>query len=67
MMFIYSYKQTPFFIMDEGDAALDNANIKKLINFIRSQMNNAQIIVITLNKNLSSHANNLIGVTTQVS
>lgn len=53
--------------MDEGDAALDNANIKKLINFIRSQINNMQIIAITLNKNLSSYANMLIGVTIQVS
>jgi len=53
--------------MDEGDAALDKANIKKLINYIRSQMKNMQAIMITLNTNLSSHANILIGVTTQVS
>lgn len=65
--FIYSYKPTPFFIMDEGDAALDNVNINKLIRFIRSKTNNMQIIVITLNKRLASRADMLIGVTTQVS
>lgn len=53
--------------MDEGDAALDNVNINKLIRFIRSETNNMQIIVITLNKRMASHADILIGVTTQVS
>lgn len=53
--------------MDEGDAALDNVNINKLIRFIRSETNNMQIIVITLNKRLASRADILIGVTTQVS
>ncbi|XP_025265125.1 structural maintenance of chromosomes protein 1A [Camponotus floridanus] len=58
------YKPT-FFIMDEADAALDKSNIKKLVNYMRSQMKNMQAIAITLNTNLSFHANILIGVTTQ--
>ncbi|XP_050460763.1 structural maintenance of chromosomes protein 1A-like isoform X1 [Cataglyphis hispanica] len=62
---ILRYKPVPFFIMDEGDAALDNVNINKLIRFIRSKINNMQIIVITLNKRLASRADILIGVTTQ--
>ncbi|XP_070169774.1 structural maintenance of chromosomes protein 1A-like [Polyergus mexicanus] len=62
---ILRYKPIPFFIMDESDAVLDNVNINKLIRFIRSETNNMQIIVITLNKRLASHADILIGVTTQ--
>ncbi|XP_077268586.1 structural maintenance of chromosomes protein 1A-like isoform X2 [Temnothorax americanus] len=44
------YKQIPFFLMDEGDAALDKANMKNVIRFIQSQINTMQIITISLHK-----------------
>lgn len=29
---IHSYRQAPFFVLDEVDAALDNVNVKKVRN-----------------------------------
>lgn len=57
----------PFLIMDEGDAALDKANIKNVIRFIQSQINTVQLITISLHKELYSNADILVGVTIQVS
>ncbi|KAI3898625.1 hypothetical protein MKW98_000738, partial [Papaver atlanticum] len=34
---IHSYKPSPFFILDEVDAALDNLNVAKVAGFIRSK------------------------------
>ncbi|XP_024889323.1 structural maintenance of chromosomes protein 1A-like isoform X2 [Temnothorax curvispinosus] len=59
------YKQIPFLLMDEGDAALDKANIKNVIRFIQSQINTMQIITISLHKVLYSNADLLLGVTTE--
>ncbi|XP_071629563.1 LOW QUALITY PROTEIN: structural maintenance of chromosomes protein 1A-like [Temnothorax longispinosus] len=59
------YKQIPFLLMDEGDAALDKANIKNVIRFIQSQINTMQIITISLHKVLYSNADLLLGVTAQ--
>ncbi|XP_011872803.1 PREDICTED: structural maintenance of chromosomes protein 1A-like [Vollenhovia emeryi] len=60
---IQRYKQIPFLIMDEGDAALDNANIKYVIRFIQSQINTMQFITISLNQKFYSGADALVGVT----
>ncbi|XP_071568818.1 LOW QUALITY PROTEIN: structural maintenance of chromosomes protein 1A-like [Temnothorax nylanderi] len=59
------YKKIPFLLMDEGDAALDKANIKNVIRFIQSQINTMQIITISLHKELYSNADMLLGVTVQ--
>ena len=32
-----SYRQAPFFVLDEVDAALDNVNVKKICNYIRQR------------------------------
>lgn len=53
--------------MDEGDAALDKANIKNVICFIRSQINTMQFITISLHKKLYSNADAIVGVTVEVS
>jgi len=34
---LFSYKPSPFFILDEVDAALDNLNVAKVASFIRSK------------------------------
>ncbi|XP_018392325.1 PREDICTED: structural maintenance of chromosomes protein 1A-like [Cyphomyrmex costatus] len=64
---IQRYKQVPFFIMDEGDAALDKANIKNVVSFIRFQKTSMQFIVVSLCKELYRNADALIGVTFEVS
>ena len=33
---IHSYQPSPFFVLDEVDAALDNANVAKLVNYVRN-------------------------------
>lgn len=53
--------------MDEGDAALDIVNAKKMVRFIETEKKNVQFIIITLNAEVSSHANIAVGVTTDVS
>ncbi|XP_018366242.1 PREDICTED: structural maintenance of chromosomes protein 1A-like [Trachymyrmex cornetzi] len=60
---IQRYKQIPFFIMDEGDAALDKVNIKNVVSFIRSQETLMQFIMISLHKELYRNSNALVGVT----
>lgn len=32
---IHSYRQAPFFVLDEVDAALDRDNVTKISNYIR--------------------------------
>eukprot|EP00483_Globobulimina_turgida_P005525 UN05535 len=47
---IHSYKQSPFFILDEIDAALDQKNVQRVCNYIKKKSikQNTQIIVISL-------------------
>ena len=33
---IHSFQPSPFFVLDEVDAALDNANVGKLVNYVKS-------------------------------
>merc|ERR1712087_407189 len=61
---IHSFKQSPFFILDEIDAALDAKNVQRVCNFIikKSQESKTQIIVISLKDKFFSNADSLIGV-----
>jgi len=62
---IHSFKPTPFFVLDEIDAALDNTNIGKIARFIREKTETScQCIVISLKEEFYGHADCLIGVTT---
>jgi structural maintenance of chromosome 1 len=60
---IRSYNPSPFFVLDEVDAALDNTNISKVANFIIEQSSRGlQCIVISLKEEFFHHADALIGV-----
>lgn len=60
---IRSYNPSPFFVLDEVDAALDNTNIGKVANYISEQSKKGlQCIVISLKEELFQHADALIGV-----
>ncbi|KAI7730151.1 hypothetical protein M8C21_001439 [Ambrosia artemisiifolia] len=69
---IHSYKPSPFFILDEVDAALDNLNVAKVAKFIRSKScggsqdvlegNGFQSIVISLKDTFYDKAEALVGV-----
>ncbi len=55
-------KPTNFFIFDEVDAPLDKVNTKKLMNFLRSIAETAQIILVTHNDITITEADEIIGV-----
>jgi structural maintenance of chromosome 1 len=60
---IRSYNPSPFFVLDEVDAALDNTNISKVANYIMEQSKKGlQCIVISLKEEFFQHADALIGV-----
>merc|ERR1712150_152672 len=62
---ISKYKQSPFFVLDEIDAALDNTNIAKVASYIENITkgpNGMRIIVISLKDEFYSHAEAVIGV-----
>ncbi len=59
---IHSYRQAPFFVLDEVDAALDNVNVKKICNYIKHRSVDFQCIVITLKEMFFEHADCLVGI-----
>lgn len=59
---IHSYRPAPFFILDEIDAALDNANVQRVSQFIRSKSPRTQFIVISLKGSFYEKAESLIGI-----
>lgn len=59
---IHSYQPSPFFVLDEIDAALDNTNIGKVASYIREKTSSLQTIVISLKEEFYSHADALIGI-----
>jgi structural maintenance of chromosome 1 len=61
---INSYKPSPFFVLDEIDAALDNNNIAKVVRYIKKRVaeDNLQCIVISLKDTFYSKTDALIGI-----
>ena len=62
---ILQYRPTPFLVLDEVDAALDDANISLFNRLIQDVAKNSQIIMITHNKKTMEVAENLYGITMQ--
>jgi chromosome segregation protein len=60
---IYLVKPSPFCILDEVDAPLDDANVDRFTKLLRRFSNNTQFIVVTHNKRTMEAANALYGVT----
>ncbi|MCM2266887.1 MAG: chromosome segregation protein SMC [Elusimicrobiales bacterium] len=54
---------SPFCIMDEADAPLDEANVERFVRLIREFSGTTQFIVITHNKRTMEAADTLYGVT----
>jgi structural maintenance of chromosome 1 len=60
---IHSYQPSPFFVLDEVDASLDNINIAKLANYIKHHTKYSfQCIVISLKEEFYYHSDALVGV-----
>jgi len=62
---IYLVKPSPFCILDEIDAPLDDANIDRFTRLIKEFSQNTQFIVVTHNKRTMEAAETLYGVTMQ--
>lgn len=60
---IYLVKPSPFCILDEVDAPLDDANIDRFTRILKKFSNNTQFIVVTHNKRTMEAASALYGVT----
>jgi len=62
---IYLVKPSPFCILDEVDAPLDDANIGRFVRAIRKFSENTQFVVVTHNKLTMKAADSLYGITMQ--
>jgi chromosome segregation protein len=62
---IYSVKPSPFCILDEVDAPLDDANIDRFLSIIRKFSEHTQFVIVTHNKRTMGVADCLYGVTMQ--
>ena len=62
---IYQYKPSPFCILDEIDAPLDDINIKKFTDVISEYSKGTQFIMVTHNKLTMESADCIYGVTAE--
>jgi len=60
---IFLIKPSPFCILDEVDAPLDDANVGRMCKLVRELSSNTQFIVITHNKVTMESSDRLYGVT----
>jgi chromosome segregation protein len=60
---LYLVKPSPFCILDEIDAPLDDANCRRFLRILRTFSAQTQFIIITHNKITMEAADNLYGVT----
>jgi len=60
---IYQVKPSPFCVLDELDAPLDESNINRFIRVLQRFINHSQFIIITHNKRTIGMADVLYGVT----
>ncbi len=65
LMAIFHFQPSPFCVLDEVDAPLDEPNIERLTRLIRDMADQTQFIVITHAKRTMEAAQSLYGVTMQ--
>ena len=63
MFAIFKYKPSPFCLLDEIDAPLDDANIGRFIEMLKGMLHHTQFILITHNRKTMEIADRLYGVT----
>lgn len=60
---VHTYAPSPFFVLDEVDASLDNANTAQLANYVREHAGpGMQFVVISLKTGLFQNSETLVGV-----
>jgi chromosome segregation protein len=63
MFAIFRYKPSPFCLLDEIDAPLDDANIGRFVEMLQGMQDQTQFILITHNRKTMEIADRLYGVT----
>ncbi len=63
----YMVRPSPFCLLDEIDAALDEQNVGRFVHLLREFSDKSQFIIITHNKKTVAGAGTLLGVTMQES
>ena len=67
LLAIFRSRPSPFCVLDEVDAALDEANIDRFVEVLKEFMSTTQFIVVTHSKRTMSCADTMYGVTMQES
>ncbi|HTV74375.1 MAG TPA: chromosome segregation protein SMC [Candidatus Acidoferrales bacterium] len=60
---LIAVKPSPFYLLDEIDAALDDANVERFSQMVRELAADAQMIIVTHNKQTMELADRMYGVT----
>jgi chromosome segregation protein len=60
---IYLIKPSPFCLLDEIDAALDDVNVERFTNLLKDIAKRSQVILVTHNKQSMEMSDTLFGVT----
>ena len=67
LLAIFRSRPSPFCVLDEVDAALDEANIERFVSVLKEFLQWTQFVVVTHSKKTMAFANTLYGVTMQES
>ena len=59
---IHQAQPSPFFVLDEVDAALDTTNVNRMTQYIEKHCQDVQFIVISLKSAFYEHAHALVGI-----
>ena len=62
---ILKMKPSPFCILDEIEAALDDANVRRFADYLKRFSDNTQFIIVTHRKGSMEAADTLYGITMQ--
>ena len=65
LMAIFQYQPSPFCVLDEVDAALDESNVGRLAHMLEKMSERTHFIVITHSKRMMQAADAIFGVTMQ--
>ncbi|MBI3209669.1 MAG: chromosome segregation protein SMC, partial [Candidatus Solibacter usitatus] len=65
LMAIFQYTPSPFCVLDEVDAALDEANTARLVRLLKEMSDTTQFIIVTHAKHTMEASESMYGVTMQ--
>jgi chromosome segregation protein len=62
---VFRSRPSPFYVMDEVEAALDDVNLHRFLGLIQEFRNDAQLLIVSHQKRTMEAADSLLGVTMQ--